>query len=87
MPIFQYRFGHGLQKLKLLIAENRVRPCLLATVETAWRRRAAYYTVVPWRGTWEIERGGALLGDAIHAHDMLSYALGPSRSVYATRPR
>ena len=32
----------------------------LGTVETAWRRRPAYYAV-PWRGKWATERGGALL--------------------------
>lgn len=83
MPIFQYRFGHGLQKLKLLIDAGLTGPASLTTVETAWRRRADYYTVVPWRGTWRMELGGALLGHAIHAHDMLTYALGPIRRVYA----
>ncbi len=83
MPIFQYRFGHGLQKLKLLIAEGLAGTAYLATVETAWRRRAAYYAV-PWRGKWATELGGALLGHAIHAHDMLCYVLGPARRVYAS---
>jgi predicted dehydrogenase len=83
MPIFQYRFGHGLQKLKLLIAAGLAGTAYLATVETAWRRRAAYYEV-PWRGKWATERGGALLGHAIHAHDMLCYVLGPVRRVYAS---
>lgn len=82
MPIFQYRFGHGVQKLKLLIAEGVAGTAYLATVETAWRRRAAYYEV-PWRGKWSTERGGALLGHAIHAHDMLCYVLGPARRIYA----
>src|ERR1700730_8986937 len=82
MPIFQYRFGHGLQKLKLLIAAGLDGTPYLATVETAWRRRAAYYAVA-WRGKWATERGGALLGHAIHAHDMLCYALGPAQRVLA----
>jgi predicted dehydrogenase len=82
MPIFQYRFGHGLQKLKLLIAEGLAGTAYLATVETAWRRRAAYYDV-PWRGKWATERGGALLSHAIHAHDMLCYVLGPPAKVFA----
>jgi predicted dehydrogenase len=38
---------------------------------------------VPWRGKWATELGGALLGHAIHAHDLLCYALGPIRSVFA----
>lgn len=82
MPIFQYRFGHGLQKLKLLVEQGVAGQAYLATVEVAWRRRAEYYAV-PWRGTWRTERGGALLGHAIHATDMLTYILGPVRSVFA----
>jgi predicted dehydrogenase len=81
MPIFQYRFGHGLQKLKLLADSGVAGRAYLTTVETAWRRRAEYYDV-PWRGKWATELGGALLGHAIHAHDMLTYILGPIKSVY-----
>ena len=82
MPIFQYRFGHGVQKLALLIAEGVAGRAYLTTVETAWRRRADYYAV-PWRGRWETELGGALVTLAIHAHDLLYYVLGPARSVFA----
>jgi predicted dehydrogenase len=82
MPIFQYRFGHGVQRLKLLIEEGIAGPAFLTTVETAWRRRAAYYAV-PWRGKWETELGGALVTLAIHAHDLLMYVLGPARRVFA----
>lgn len=82
MPIFQYRFGHGLQKLKFLVESGLAGPAYLSTVETAWRRRAEYYAV-PWRGKWATELGGLLLGHAIHAHDMLCYVLGPIRRVFA----
>lgn len=82
MPIFQYRFGHGMQRLKLLQAHGLAGTPYQATVETAWRRRAEYYDV-PWRGKWATELGGALLGHAIHAHDLLCYVLGPIRSVFA----
>lgn len=82
MPIFQYRFGHGLQKLKFLQAEGLTGMPYQATVETAWRRRPEYYAV-PWRGKWATELGGALLGHAIHGHDLLCYVLGPVKSVFA----
>jgi predicted dehydrogenase len=82
MPIFQYRFGHGLQKLKYLVDAGVAGPAYLTTVETAWRRRAAYYAA-PWRGKWETELGGALVTLAVHAHDVLIYILGPARSVFA----
>src|SRR6185436_413592 len=80
MPIFQYRFGHGLQKLKFLIAAGLAGRAYLSTVETAWRRRAEYYTV-PWRGKWSTELGGVLLGHAIHSHDMLCYVVGAIKRV------
>jgi predicted dehydrogenase len=82
MPIFQFRFGHGVQKLKLLIEAELAGRAFLTTVETAWRRRADYYAV-PWRGKWETELGGALVTLAIHAHDLLYYVLGPVKSVFA----
>ena len=80
MPIFQYRFGHGLQKLKALQAAGLTGPTHLTTVETLWRRRAEYYAR-PWRGKWNTEMGGALVTLAIHAHDILSYVLGPVKNV------
>jgi predicted dehydrogenase len=82
MPIFQYRFGHGIQKLKLLQARGLTGSAYLATVETAWRRRADYYAA-PWRGKWETELGGALVTLAIHNHDLLCYVLGPVKRVFA----
>jgi predicted dehydrogenase len=82
MPIFQYRFGGGLQKLKHLHAAGLTGRALLTTAETAWRRRAEYYAV-PWRGKWQTEMGGALLTLAIHAHDAVLYVLGPASSVSA----
>jgi predicted dehydrogenase len=82
MPIFQYRFGHGIQKLRHLVAQGVAGRAYLTTVETAWRRRPAYYAV-PWRARWATELGGALVNLAIHAHDLACYVLGPPRSVYA----
>ncbi len=82
MPIFQYRFGAGLQKLKRLVAEGLTGPAFMTTIETHWWRGADYYAV-PWRGKWATELGGGLLGHAIHAHDMLNYVHGPSSEVFA----
>jgi predicted dehydrogenase len=82
MPIFQYRFGHGLQKLKFLVDEGLAGRAYVATIETAWRRRADYYAV-PWRGKWKTELGGTLLSHASHTLDMLCYVMGPVRSVFA----
>lgn len=82
MPIFQYRFGHGAQKLKLLRDQGITGRAILTTVETAWRRRQDYYAV-PGRGQWDMDLGGALVKLAIHAHDLVYYILGTPQSVAA----
>lgn len=81
-PVFQYRFGNGLQKLKLLQENGLCGIPYLATVETSWRRDADYYDI-KWRGKWATELGGCCLTQAIHAHDMLSYVMGPVKTVFA----
>jgi predicted dehydrogenase len=81
MPIFQYRFGNGLQKVKALVDAGLAGPASTSTVEVAWRRRPEYYAV-PWRGRWATELGGVLLSQAIHALDMLTYVAGPAERVF-----
>jgi len=81
-PIFQYRFGNGLQKLLHLRSQGFGRHALLTTIETHWRRGADYYAI-PWRGKWATEMGGVCLTQAIHAHEILTYVLGPVKTVYA----
>jgi predicted dehydrogenase len=82
MPVFQYRFGDGLQKAKRIIELGVAGKPYLATVETAWRRTAEYYET-PWRGRLATELGGVLLTHAIHSHDLLTYLIGPVASVFA----
>jgi predicted dehydrogenase len=82
MPIFQYRFGHGLQKLKYLVDRKLTGEAFVFNVDVAWRRSDEYYRNNPWRGKRATELGGALLSQAIHAIDMVLYILGPVKSVF-----
>ena len=81
-PIFQYRFANGLQSFLHLRAAGLVGKPYVATVETHWRRTAAYYNN-PWRGRFKSELGGCLVTHAIHAHDILTEVMGPIASVAA----
>lgn len=81
LPIFQYRFGAGLQKLRFLIEQGIAGQPYVATSETHWRRKDAYYAA--WHGRWERELGGPIVTLAVHAHDVLYSVLGPARRVYA----
>ena len=81
-PIFQYRFANGIAQLLHLRDRGFAGKVYAATVETHWRRLPAYYAN-PWRGRWATELGGCFVTHAIHNHDILTYILGPVRSVYA----
>lgn len=82
VPVFQMRFGAGLQKLKRLVERGLAGRSYLTTIETAWNRGDDYYSV-PWRRTWKGSLGGCLLSHAVHAHDMLCYINGPVARVQA----
>jgi predicted dehydrogenase len=82
VPVYQYRYGNGLARLRRLIAAGVTGRPLVSSIETHWNRLPPYYDV-PWRGRKATELGEAILGHAIHAHDMLTCALGPVRRVSA----
>ncbi|MEM8654727.1 MAG: Gfo/Idh/MocA family oxidoreductase [Pseudomonadota bacterium] len=81
-PIFQYRFGPAFDRLRTLQAAGLVGAPRAASLETHWNRGADYYAI-PWRGTWGGEQGGAVLGHAIHAHDLLAQFMAPVAAVTA----
>jgi len=82
LPVFQYRFGNGVQKAKRIIDLGLAGKPYLATVETAWWRTPEYYATA-WRQRWDAALGGVLLSQAIHSHDLLAYLMGPVASVFA----
>lgn len=81
-PVFQYRFGQAMRQLRALIDAGLAGKAFVASSEVHWNRGASYYDI-PWRGTWKGECGGAILGHAIHAHDLLCHVLGPVDEVFA----
>jgi predicted dehydrogenase len=82
MPVFQYRWGNGVQRAKRIIDAGLAGKPYLATVETAWKRTPKYYRA-PWRGRRQTEPGGVLLMHAIHNHDLVTWLMGPVASVFA----
>lgn len=81
MPVFQYRFGNGVQQARRIIDSGIAGKPYLGTAETLWKRGPAYYAV-PWRGKWASELGGILMTHAIHIHDLLFYLMGPAQTLF-----
>ena len=80
MPIFQYRFGDGIARVRHVIQSGLVGKHYVSSVETAKSRGPDYYAVA-WRGKFATELGGVLLTQAIHIHDLLLWLIGPAAQV------
>lgn len=80
MPIFNYRFGDGVARVRHIIQSGLAGRHYVSSVETAKRRGSDYYAV-DWRGKFATELGGVLLTQAIHTHDLLLWLLGTPAEV------
>lgn len=81
MPIFQYRFGHGLEKVRHVIRAGLAGKHYVSSVESARKRGTDYYQAAAWRGKFATELGGVLVTQAIHIHDLLHWLIGPPATV------
>jgi UDP-N-acetyl-2-amino-2-deoxyglucuronate dehydrogenase len=48
-----------------------------------WFRTQEYYDGGKWRGTWKLDGGGALMNQAIHSVDLLTFFMGPVKRISA----
>jgi len=73
--IFQGRFGSGAQTVKAALSAGRLGRLVLASAYVKWHRAVEYYKS-PWKGTWDLDGGGALMNQAIHGVDLLQWFAG-----------
>lgn len=78
--VFPRRFALGAHKTKEAFEAGRLGRLTLADVYVKWYRPQSYYDG-SWRGTWELDGGGALMNQAIHNIDLLQWLVGPVESV------
>jgi predicted dehydrogenase len=81
--IFQDRFKPQARLLKQLIEEGSLGRILLAEARVKWYRDPEYYSKSRWRGTWELDGGGALMNQGVHTVDLLLWLLGDVTRVHA----
>jgi UDP-N-acetyl-2-amino-2-deoxyglucuronate dehydrogenase len=82
--VFQSRFGQGAQTVKRAVDAGRFGRITLASAYIKWWRTQEYYDSGAWRGTWELDGGGALMNQGIHAIDLLQWLVGMPVEVKAT---
>ena len=81
--IFPFRFYPSAQHLKAAIEAGRFGTLTLGDAIVKWYRTQEYYDKGAWRGTWEFDGGGALMNQAIHSVDLLTWLMGPVAEVTA----
>lgn len=74
--VFQSRFGQGAQTVKRAVEQGRFGRLTLCSAYIKWWRSQEYYDSGAWRGTWELDGGGALMNQGIHAIDLLQWLAG-----------
>lgn len=74
--ISQHRFDPSAEIVAAEIAAGRFGRVTNGIASTNWWRSQGYYDGGGWRGTWELDGGGALMNQGIHAVDLLIAFLG-----------
>jgi predicted dehydrogenase len=75
--IFPSRFADANQTLKRAIDGGRLGRLTLGETTCKWWRPQSYYDEGGWKGTRALDGGGALMNQAIHNVDLLSWMMGP----------
>lgn len=81
--IFPRRFSPAVSHLKKAIVDGRFGRISLVEATIKWWRTQAYYDSGAWRGTWDLDGGGALMNQSIHTIDLLLHLMGDADSIQA----
>ncbi|GAA4432799.1 Gfo/Idh/MocA family oxidoreductase [Ravibacter arvi] len=81
--IFPSRYHEVNINIKAAIDARRIGTPVIGNAYVKWNRSKAYYQSAPWRGTWELDGGGALMNQGIHSVDLLQWFMGPVETVHA----
>lgn len=81
--ISQHRFDTSAQIVHDAVAQGRLGRLTVGKAQVRWWRSQDYYDSGAWRGTWELDGGGALMNQSIHTIDLLQWIMGPVVEVSA----
>lgn len=74
--IFQRRTMNAAIAVKKAIGEGKLGRIVLADAYLKYYRSQEYYNSADWRGTWELDGGGALMNQGVHGIDLLLWMVG-----------
>jgi len=81
--VSQHRFDEATERVVQAARSGELGRLTSAIASCAWWRPQAYYDSGSWRGTWELDGGGATMNQAIHLIDLLVAVMGEPVEVTA----
>lgn len=74
--IFQRRTMPVAIAVKELVSSGGLGKIYTAEADLRYYRSQAYYNSAGWRGTWDLDGGGALMNQGVHGVDLILWMLG-----------
>jgi UDP-N-acetyl-2-amino-2-deoxyglucuronate dehydrogenase len=81
--ISQHRFDDAMLEARDALERGLFGTLTFGGSHTKWYRPQEYYDSGDWRGTWELDGGGALMNQSVHYVDLLQYMMGEVDEVFA----
>ena len=82
--IFPRRFNDSTRIFKNALDAQRLGKLVLCDTAIKWWRTQEYYDSGAWRGTWDLDGGGALMNQSIHTIDLMLHLMGDVKAVSAS---
>ncbi|MEN6356167.1 MAG: Gfo/Idh/MocA family oxidoreductase [Armatimonadota bacterium] len=81
--VSQRRYDPALAAIKSAVDRGQFGKLVLLNGHVHYYRESDYYSSSNWRGTWNMDGGGALMNQGIHAVDLIRWIGGPVKSIYS----
>ncbi len=82
--IFQNRLSSDVLKVKRAVEAGMIGKPIVGSAHVHWKRTDEYYAANGgWRGTWDLDGGGALMNQSIHTIDLLQWIMGGVSAISA----
>ncbi|MEU4215836.1 Gfo/Idh/MocA family oxidoreductase [Actinoplanes sp. NPDC026623] len=81
--VSQHRFDPSTEAVLAAVERGELGRITSGIASIDWWRAQSYYDSGQWRGTWELDGGGALMNQGVHTVDLLVAALGRPVEVFA----
>ena len=81
--IFQLRYSDDLKRAKEIIKDETLGKLAFCDLYMKYWRDESYFLESAWRGTFEMDGGGALMNQGIHGIDLIHYLFGVPKLISA----